>query len=340
MAQPNIDGVLLEWGSRLYYPRPKKVKASDEMALIRLIGTKPRKQNGAASAGEIRARIQATVRRAPQVMVKITGGAKGMKALRAHFNYISKRGKLDIGDENGRVTNGKDAVKDLGDDWQISGAYVPEVSARKEAFHITLSMPTGTPEAELQEAVWAFANKEFADHKYVGVFHGHQANPHVHLVVKSQNRFGRRLNPRKSDLQRWRESFAQALRERGIDAQATRQPTHGAVRRNQPIWHASAAVGRPNSAARTRRTAQTATLREALVAWGHVHNALAASPQPADQELARHVKTFLRGAPSVTVLMEQELAGRRGASGERMPAWRDGAAALTNVIGDRTHGRG
>ena len=51
----------------------------------------------------IRSRIEATVvRRAPQVMVKVTGGGRGMKAIAAHFRYISKNGRLDIEDEHGR----------------------------------------------------------------------------------------------------------------------------------------------------------------------------------------------------------------------------------------------
>ena len=41
------------------------------------------------------------MRRAPQVMVKVTGGGRGMKAIAAHFRYISKNGRLEIEDERG-----------------------------------------------------------------------------------------------------------------------------------------------------------------------------------------------------------------------------------------------
>jgi hypothetical protein len=40
----------------------------------------------------MRERIAATVRRAPQVMIKVTGGGRGMKAIAAHFRYIAKNG--------------------------------------------------------------------------------------------------------------------------------------------------------------------------------------------------------------------------------------------------------
>ena len=46
-------------------------------------------------------------------------------------------------------------------------------------------------------------------------------NPHVHLVVKSFSETGERLYIRKDTLQTWREQFAYALREQGIEANAT-----------------------------------------------------------------------------------------------------------------------
>ncbi len=46
-------------------------------------------------------------------------------------------------------------------------------------------------------------------------------HPHVHLTVKAAGLDGVRLNPRKADLQRWREGFAEALREHGIEATTT-----------------------------------------------------------------------------------------------------------------------
>ena len=61
------------------------------------------------------------MRRAPQVMVKVTGGGRGMKAIAAHFRYISKNGRLDIEDERGETMRGKDALHELADDWRFGG---------------------------------------------------------------------------------------------------------------------------------------------------------------------------------------------------------------------------
>ena len=64
----------------------------------------------------------------------------------------------------------------------------------------------------LQQAARQFAKAELANHRYVMVLHKHQANPHVPISVRAEGRDGSRLNPRKEDLRRWREAFAERLR--------------------------------------------------------------------------------------------------------------------------------
>ncbi|HEY9105906.1 MAG TPA: hypothetical protein VIN58_04450 [Roseateles sp.] len=83
-------------------------------------------------AALIRRRIEATVRRAPQVMV--TGGGRGMAAIAAHFRYISKNGRLDIEDDREVVRNGKEAVRDLVDQWRYGGSRIDDEDHRREAF--------------------------------------------------------------------------------------------------------------------------------------------------------------------------------------------------------------
>ena len=91
-----IDGVLVQWGERLFYPG------------VRIVHSRtPRLGPLASKAAMIRSRIEATVRRAPQVMVKVTGGGRGMKAIAAHFRYISKNGRLPIEDDRGIVEQGR-----------------------------------------------------------------------------------------------------------------------------------------------------------------------------------------------------------------------------------------
>jgi hypothetical protein len=236
MAQaPNVDGVLIQWGDRLFYPGNRMVHARPQPKL----SASATRQRAAA----IRERIDATVlRRVPQVMVKVTGGGRGMKAIAAHFRYISKNGRLEIEDENSQKIRGKDALRELVDDWRYGGSLIEDVSERREAFNIMLSMPRGTDPLTVQWAAREFARSELADHKYVMVLHDHQANPHVHISVRAESKHGRRLNPRKTDLHRWRETFAEKLRERGVEAEATRQATRGVSRTYPELWRQKAAA--------------------------------------------------------------------------------------------------
>ncbi len=112
MSDPHdIDGVLIQWGDRLFYPGNH------------IVMTKPQPKLNALAARQraavIRERIEATVvRRLPQVMVKVTGGGRSMKGIAAHLRYISKNGRLEIEDERGQTMRGKEALREFADDWR------------------------------------------------------------------------------------------------------------------------------------------------------------------------------------------------------------------------------
>ena len=301
---PNIDGVLIQWGDRLFYPGNRIVKTKQPPKL----GTLAARQRAAA----IRERIEATVvRRAPQVMVKVTGGGRGMKAIAAHFRYISKNGRLDIEDERGETLRGKDTLHDLADDWRFGGTLIDDIGDRREAFNIMLSMPRGTDPLIVQKSAREFAQIELADHKYVMVLHDHQANPHVHISVRAESKHGRRLNPRKADLHRWRETFAEKLRGYGVEAEATRQATRGRHRNFDPLWRVKAREGgrlrtdRPGSKSSPQARA---TRAEAVGAWMNVGRALMASGDSADRDLARSIAAFVREMPSTMAAAEPSRA--------------------------------
>lgn len=290
---PNIDGVLITWADRLFYPGNRMVKVKPQ----------PRFSGDAARrhAAAIRKRIEATVvRRAPQVMVKVTGGGRGMKAIAAHFRYISKNGRLEIEDDRGETMKGRDVLHDLADDWRFGGSLIEDASDRREAFNIMLSMPRGIYPQSVQWAAREFAKAELADHKYVMVLHDHQANPHVHISVRAESKDGRRLNPRKSDLHRWRETFAAKLRERGIEAEATRQATRGAIRNHPDLWRVKAAADgrllKPRSTYRSG-AASTDSRIKAREAWLAIATALAQSGQASDRTLAESIRRFAGDLP-------------------------------------------
>jgi hypothetical protein len=221
-----------------------------------------------------------------------------MRAIAAHFRYVSKNGRLEIEDERGQATRGRTAVRELAEEWRYGGSLIEETSSRREAFNIMLSMPRGTDPASVQWAARQFAKRELANHKYVMVLHDHQANPHVHISVRAESKHGRRPNPRKTDLHRWRETFAAMLRERGIEAEATRQPTRGEARNHPDLWRIKAAnEGRLLKARPDQRAgAQAAASRgEAKQAWQALADALRTSTQPRDHRLAGAIGDFVRG---------------------------------------------
>ena len=264
-----VDGVLVQWGERLFYPGNRIVKAAQTPRLDALTRRK---------AAVIRRRIEATVgRRAPQVMVKVTGGGRGMGAIAAHFRYISKGGRLPMEDDRGVVREGKEALHDLSEQWRFGGSRIEEVGHRREAFNIMLSMPRGTDPNLLHKAAREFAKAELDGHRYVMVLHEHQANPHVHLSVRAESRTGKRLNPRKADLHRWRETFAEKLRGWGIEAEATRQATRGENRNFDPLWRVKATAGRSSAPRRRRYEDRSAAMEQP----GRRHEGLGAHHQGA-----------------------------------------------------------
>lgn len=184
--------------------------------------------------------IARTVRRVPEVMVKVSGGGKSAKAVAAHFSYIDRRGELEIETDDGEQLRGKGVEKDLVDRWDLISAAAesqspytgkPGRKAAKLVHNIVLSMPAGTPPNGLLAASRAFAREQFAlKHRYAMVLHIDQGHPHVHLVVKATSEHGERLNIRKATLREWRREFATQLRRHGIDANATERAVRGESR--------------------------------------------------------------------------------------------------------------
>ena len=181
----------------------------------------------------MRAKLERVVGRAPEVMVKITGRTKGVGHLKSHLEYITRNGELAAETEQGALMTGRGGLKDLQQRWADDIAL--DQKRRRDgtlSINIILSMPAGTDAAAVKDAARAFAIETFeSNHDYAFVQHLDDKHPHVHLTVRSLGHDGRRLNPRKADLQAWRERFAGGLRLRGIAAEATPRRTRGRIRK-------------------------------------------------------------------------------------------------------------
>jgi hypothetical protein len=259
-----VDGLLMDWGAT-FFNKSKFWGTPERAAPVRAGRSKGRKSSGSGARGGtirkaagrlearvVRGKLADLVRKSPEVMVKVYGGGRGMKHIRDHLRYIARTGgtrefgevadadKADqaaeviVEDQDGVRIRGRDAIRELADDWQNGEVHIEETSTRREAVNAVLSMPEGTDPIAVLKAARDFAAREFSNHKYAMALHTADTphydqdkedppsrHPHVHLVVQSAGKDGTRLNPRKADLQRWREGFASALREHGVDAVAT-----------------------------------------------------------------------------------------------------------------------
>jgi hypothetical protein len=208
-------------------------------------------QGGLGLSPEQVEQVKRTVRRTPEVMVKVSGGARDAAGAKAHFDYIDRHGKQAIVTDDGRELMAKGAGGELVSDWNLGlskGQYRPkppdgERDTRPKVVHnIVLSMPGRTPPEAVLNAARTFARENFAlQYRYAMVLHTDQAHPHVHLVAKAEHEFEprKRLHITKAMLRQWREQFAACLREQGVAANATPGVVRGRIRTNKkdPIHH-------------------------------------------------------------------------------------------------------
>lgn len=255
----------------------------------------------------MRGQLARTLRRTPEVMVKITNkasSAQGIGALRRHLRYISRNGQVDLEDQNGDKISGVDALRDLTKTWQFGGWGIPDTSTRREVFNILLSMPPGTNRQAVRDAARDFAALEFGDGRaYVFAAHDDEAHPHVHLSVQVRRPDGHRLSPRHKDLQRWREYFAEQLRAHGVEANATSRRTRGVTQRypKPAVVHMMERGETPGfwRAVPTDAQRETGWIAQGGVfsAWRAMAFAMAGSSAREDRELAVDMAYFVGAMP-------------------------------------------
>jgi hypothetical protein len=188
------------------------------------------------------AQVARTVSKVPEVVVKVSGGARDAGGARAHFAYLDRHGALGVELDDGQALQGKTVAAALIEDWNLDlsrGQYRPPATqgqkdTRPKVVHnIVLSMPAQVPPQAVLSAARKFAVENFAlQYRYAMVLHTDQAHPHVHLVVKAEHEYepGKRLYIRKATLQAWREQFAHYLREQGVAANASSRALRGLAR--------------------------------------------------------------------------------------------------------------
>ena len=118
-------------------------------------------------------------------------------------------------------------------------------------------------------------------------------HPHVHLTVKAVGLDGVRLNPRKADLQRWREGFAEALREHGIEATTTSR-IHRTTHERWTVRHLHEPSKKGETLERLKRTTRRqGRAHDVMRNYEQVMRALARSDRGEDRQLAADLVSYL-----------------------------------------------
>lgn len=300
------------------------------------------------SGGGVRARLERIAACAPEVMVKVTGRTRDGGHLRAHLDYISRNGQLELEGADGALILGRRDVADLADDWSADAlADKPRRKDSPVSHSVILSMPAGTNEIAVRDAARSFAADMFAGrHDYVFTLHTDTPRPHVHLAICSRGHTGERLNPKKADLELWRQTFAQALRDRGVEAEATPRRARGVtpkaertplrkIRDRQeagegPMAQVRRSAYREAAGAafqgRTERTpweqrivARQQTVRDLYLTQAQL---LGRSSDPADRALGAKVEAFVRAMPqpdTQRLAMARELRAANARLGRNAP---------------------
>jgi hypothetical protein len=281
-------------------------------------------RDGAPSGGQsARDRLGRIAARAPEVMVKVTGRTSDPGHLRAHLDYISRNGELEFETQDGAPIVGRAGVRQLASDWAAEQLADQRTRSNAPFSHsVVLSMPAGTDQIALRDAARAFAADVFTGgHDYVFALHTDTPRPHVHLSICSRGHDGERLNPRKADLELWRQVFADRLRERGVAAEATPRRTRGITRkpertplrkmrdrhdagggdmpeRRKAAYREAAKAAFKGDTGRRKweqRTAdRQASIRALYLAQARL---LGGSTDPRDRELGDRVEAFVRAMP-------------------------------------------
>ncbi|QMS59885.1 relaxase/mobilization nuclease domain-containing protein (plasmid) [Campylobacter fetus] len=165
-----------------------------------------------------------------EVVIKITGASRNYEGLKAHLRYISRNGEVMVESSDGCRFSGKDDLRILSESFNDnekipSEKYIRDnnLKEQREAYHIVFSMKDfqNAPSIKIKKAAMDAVSKMYPNNYFCIAIHNDTDNPHCHLVLKAKDYYGKRIDPRKSDIARMRLSFANELRNLGVDAKAT-----------------------------------------------------------------------------------------------------------------------
>jgi type IV secretory pathway VirD2 relaxase len=238
-------------------------------------------------------------------MIKVSGGARSLRGVAAHLDYIGREGRGEVQTDDGERVQGRGFEKALLDDWDLDldeyrrhtqRAIAAGRKPPKLVHNLVFSMPKGTPPEKVLQAVQVFAREKFAlRHRYALALHVDQGHPHVHVVVKAANEQGARLYIRPHTLREWRQDFAQYLRDLGVGANATERAVRGESR-----------TTKRDGIHRAMLRGRSTHMRARVEAVGRELAAGALKPEPGQRVLLETRRAVLDGWRGLADLLERD----------------------------------
>jgi len=166
-----------------------------------------------------------------QAVIKITGHKYSAGALKAHVDYISRDGNIEIENEQGDLYTGNKNDKSFSEwtydfDARKETQFEQNAINKRLASSFVFSSPEGTDTDALVDSVREFAQKNFAGHRYVFAAHTPDTevdsnkltkNPHVHLVIENISPGkDKALKTSPEILRSWRRKYAEISKSNGI----------------------------------------------------------------------------------------------------------------------------
>jgi hypothetical protein len=284
---------------------------------------------GELSPAGMRKALMSAVSKKPQVMVKVTSYGKSTQKVKDHVEYISRKGEIDVFDGTGENLSAfadrqgierREALADVADELAAAqeahrGEGVEKAGAKRRervTLNLMLSMPAGTDTGAFELGVRDFLASQFADRDHLFAFHDDRGHYHAHIVIGLKGNDGTWLNPRKADLQRWREDFAEALERHGVPAQATpaysRGKGKGGYRRGLDEAAKRGSKRRPDRSPTYDAEAEAGAIERRADAWQRIgeHYVAAGDREAADAIRGFVAERFDRHQPPPEAPVEQK----------------------------------
>ncbi len=210
----------------------RRLKLFDDELIAKRVFTKI--ENGSKSSYNYKKKNYSTNKnennpRGKEAVIKITGKSKNLDVFKRHIEYITRDYELPLYDNYGNIYDGKEAIKNYIELYNIDGA-IPEYEhtrkrERNEVMNFVFSMKeqSTTPKDKLMEAVIKSVKEKYPDNPACFSFHGDTDNPHIHCDLRLESIYGDRIYFKHKDRDDLRRDYAKNLNDLGIEAYATRR---------------------------------------------------------------------------------------------------------------------